>query len=147
MWSDVAGSVIDITDALALVNLYCSDVLSSLLTPEASTNATLRVSSVDAKPSELVEAVKVVEKKDIKLQSVSLDEFRKEEAKAWEQTPATATVFTLTRIWYEGGSDFTKKPRALYYRDGKEVEDKTLESQLFKDVPKEDVATVLGQIL
>jgi hypothetical protein len=124
-----------------------TDVLSSLLTPEASANATLRVSSIDAKPSEIISALESIENKKIKTTYITPEEFRKAEEKAWAEGAANATVYTLTRIWYEGGTDFTKKPRALYLSDGKEVEDKALDQQLFKDVPKLDTKTVLKTLL
>lgn len=121
--------------------------MSSLLTPEASANATLRVSSIDAKPSEIISAIEAIENKSIKAEYVPVADFKQQEEKAWAEEAPNATVYTLTRIWYEGGSDFTKKPRALYLRDGKEVEDKRLEEQLFKDVPKPDTQTVIKSLL
>lgn len=121
--------------------------MSSLLTPEASANATLRVSSIDAKPSEIISALESIENKKIKTTYITPEEFRKAEEKAWSEEAPNATVYTLTRIWYEGGSDFTKKPRALYLRNGEEVEDNKLEEQLFKDVPKLDTKSVLQTLL
>lgn len=127
--------------------VFSTDVLSSLLTPEASANATLRVSSIDAKPSEIIAALETIENKKLKTEYVTLEEFRKAEEKAWSEGAPDATVYTLTRIWYEGGSDFTRKPRALYLRDGNEEEDKRLEDQLFRDVPKPDTHEVLQPLL
>lgn len=117
------------------------------MTPEASANATLRVSSIDAKASEIISAIEAIEGKSIEASYIPAAEFRQEEEKAWAAGAPNATVYTLTRIWYEGGSDFTKKPRALYLRDGQEVEDKQLEEQLFKDVPKPDTQAVLRTLL
>ena len=105
------------------------------------------MSSIDAKPSEIVAAIETIENKPVKTTYVPAEEFRQQEEKAWAEEAPNATVYTLTRIWYEGGSDFTKKPRALYLRDGKEVEDKKLEEQLFKDVPKPDIKEVLKSLL
>ena len=118
-----------------------------MLTPEASANATLRVSSIDAKPSEIISALESIENKKIETTYITPEKFRKAEEKAWSEGAPNATVYTLTRIWYEGGSDFTKKPRALYLRDGKEVEDKASEEQLFKDVSKLDTKAVLDTLL
>jgi hypothetical protein len=124
-----------------------ADVLSSLLTPEASANATLRVSSIDNTASEIISAISSIANKSIQATYIPLEEFKKQEETAWKEEAPNATVYTLSRIWYEGGSDFTKKPRALYLKDGKEVEDKQLEEQLFKDVPKPDLKTVLKALL
>ena len=122
-------------------------VLSSLLTPEASVNATLRVSSIDSKPAEMLDTLQKVEGKPVKARYTSLDDFKRIEHEDWEKDPSGATVYTLSRIWYEGGSDFTRKPRALYQRNGLKVEDKALESQLFQDVPRRNLEEVMRELL
>ena len=122
-------------------------VLSSLLTPDASANATLRVSSLDVRPADLEIALRKIEGKPIKTRYTSLDDFKKLEKEEWENQSAGATVYTLSRIWYEGGSDFTRKPRALYFEDGRELQDDSLASQLFKDVPRCSVQDVMREIL
>jgi hypothetical protein len=117
---------------------------------EASKNATIRVSSIDAKPSEMLVALKKIEGNDnIKARYTSLEEFKKFEQEAWEKAPESATVFTLTRIWFEGGSDFTKKPKAVYLdvESGKEVEKEELAKELFKDIQKEPLEDVLRPLL
>lgn len=122
-------------------------VLSSVLTPDASANATLRVSSFDAKPAELKGALEKLEGKSFDTTYTPLDEFKQLEEKAWADNDPAATVYTLTRIWYEGGSDFTKKPRAVYVEGDKEEENKGLEEQLFKDVPRRSLEDVLKTLL
>lgn len=125
-------------------------VLSSILTPEKSRNATLRVSSVNAKPDEMLQAVQKIESSNRKVQPryTDLDQFRELEREAWEKTPDAATVLTLTRIWFEGGSDFTRKPNALYYDEsGKEHENAELSRDLFQDVPQRPLDEVLREIV
>lgn len=73
-------------------------VLSSVLTPEASKNATLRVSSADSKPAELLEAIRKVAGKELEVKYKTLDDLREEEKRAWEEKNPSATVYTLTRI-------------------------------------------------
>lgn len=122
-------------------------VVSSLLTPDASANATLRVSSVDAKPADFLAALEKLENKQLQTSNISLDEFKAREAAAKEKDDPALTIYTLSRIWYSGQSDFTKKPKALYYRGGKEEEDAQLAGQLFKDVPKRGIEEVLRDLL
>jgi len=122
-------------------------VLSSLLTPDASANATLRVSSADAKPSDILSALEKLEGKSFRTSYTPLEDFKALEKEAWDKSDPAATVYTLSRIWYSGQSDFTVKPRALYFEDGKEVEKPELEEQLFKDVPKQNLEAVLRDLL
>lgn len=129
--------------------LWPGDVLSSLLTPEASANATLRVSSVDAKPADFQSALEKLEgNKSFKTSYTSIEDFKALEKEAWDKSDPSATVYTLSRIWYDGQSDFTRKPRALYLQpDGTEAEKPELASQLFKDVPKRELEDVLKGLL
>ncbi|KAJ3048558.1 hypothetical protein HK097_010433 [Rhizophlyctis rosea] len=122
-------------------------VVSSVLTPEASENATLRVSSFTAKPANLQVASEKVLGKKLETQYVSLDEHRATEKQKWEEKDPWATGYTLLRLWYEGRSDFSRKPKALYLVNGKEVEDKEKESQLFRDVPQRPLEEVITEIL
>ncbi|KAJ3036267.1 hypothetical protein HDV00_002923 [Rhizophlyctis rosea] len=121
--------------------------LSSVLTPSASENATLRVSSFTATPAELQVAVEKVVGRKLKTTYVDLDEHRREEKKRWEEKDPKATLYTLSRLWYEGRSDFSRRPKALYLVGGKEVEDKEKESQLFKDVPQRSLEDVVREVL
>lgn len=121
--------------------------MSSLKTPEASANATLRVSSMNAKPNDFIQPFKNITDGKVHFTYTSLDEFRNMEKAAWDASRPDATVFTLTRIWYEGGSDFNRKPLAVYLRDGQEVEDAELAKQLFTDVPKQDLETIIRSVL
>lgn len=120
-------------------------VYSSILTPEAAKNAMLRVSSIDATPDEIQSAVSSIVGHPLTSKYTPLSEFKKLESEAWEK--GDATVYTLTRIWFEGGSDFTRRPRATYFRDGKWVEDKGLEKALWRDVEKKKVEEVLKPLL
>lgn len=125
-----------------------SVVLSSLLTPDASANATLRVSSADAKPADFLSALERIEGRSFKVSYTPMDEFKALENAAWDKSDPAATVYTLSRIWYDGQSDFTRKPQALYLQtDGKEVEKPELASELFRDVPKRDLEAVLRDLL
>ena len=124
-----------------------TDVVSSLLTPDASANATLRVSSVDAKPADFLAALEKLENKQLQTSYISLDDFKAREAAAKEKEDPALTIYTLSRIWYSGQSDFTRKPKALYYRGGKDEEDAHLAGLLFKDVPKRAIEEVLRDLL
>ena len=121
------------------------------MTPEASANATLRVSSADAKPADIQSALEALEGKSFKTTYTSLEDFKALEKEAWEKSDGAATVYTLSRIWYSGQSDFTVKPRALYFQKeeegGKEVENPELEKRLFTDVPKQSLSEVLRDLL
>ena len=53
----------------------------------------------------------------------------------------------MPRIWYEGGSDFSRRPRAVYFVGGREVEDKEREGELFRDVPRKSLEDVVREVL
>lgn len=107
----------------------------------------MRVASINAKPAEQLTAFEEILGKKLDVSYTPLEEFRQLEQQAWAKSQPDATVYTLTRIWYEGGSDFTRKPVAVYLRDGQEVEDENLSQQLFKDVPKNSLVDVIKSVL
>jgi len=117
--------------------------------PETSKNATLRVSSFTAKPAELQKAFETVLGKPLKPIYTPLDELRKVEKQKVEEKDPSATGYILSRIWYEGGSDFSRRPVALYLdeKTGQDVEDPERSKDLFKDVPKRPLEEVINEII
>ncbi|KZO98759.1 NAD(P)-binding protein [Calocera viscosa TUFC12733] len=125
-------------------------VLSAVQAPaETTKNATLRVESFTAKPSELLKSFETVLGKSLKPIYSSLDELRKLEKAKSEAKDPSVVVYTLNRIWYEGGSDFSRKPVALYLdeKTGEDVEDPEKSKDLFKDVPKRPLEEVIKEII
>ncbi|EJU04125.1 NADP-binding protein [Dacryopinax primogenitus] len=117
--------------------------------PETTKNATLRVSSFTAKPAELLKGFESVLGKKLNTIYTPLDELRKLEKEKWAEKDPYATVYTLNRIWYEGGSDFSRKPVALYLdeKTGEDVEDEERSKHLFEDVPKRSLEEVIKEIV
>ncbi|KZT61964.1 NAD(P)-binding protein [Calocera cornea HHB12733] len=117
--------------------------------PETTKNATLRVQSFTATPAELQKGFENVLGKPLKTIYTPLDTVRKVEKEKQEAKEPAAVVYTLNRIWYEGGSDFSRKPVALYLdeKTGEDVEDPEKSKDLFKDVPKRSLEEVIKEII
>jgi len=122
-------------------------VLSATLAPpETTKNATLRVSSFTATPHEIHEACEAVLGRTLTPVYTPLDELRKIEKEKYEAKDPMVVVYTLNRIWYEGGSDFSRKPVALYMdAEGKDVEVPERSKGLFADVPKRPLEEVVKE--
>lgn len=57
---------------------------------------------------------------------ISLAEYKQTEKKKWEEKDPRATLYTLGRIWFEGGSDFDRKPE-MELLDGISEKDRRIE--------------------
>jgi hypothetical protein len=80
-------------------------VVGALEHPDASKNATLIVNSFTATPDEILaefEKQTGGSKWDVKY--TSLEDLKKAEEKAWSEGTPVATIYTLKRIWTEGGT-------------------------------------------
>jgi nucleoside-diphosphate-sugar epimerase len=104
--------------------------VAAILAPEASRNATLIVNSFTCTPAEIADEYQkqIGEKWDIS--TTSLEKLKELEKEAYAKKNPAATVFTLRRIWTEGGT--------LYdYRDNEKlghVQLETLEEQVRKNI-------------
>lgn len=72
--------------------------------PSASQNKALKVNSFTTTPEEILsEFEKQTGEKWTKTET-PLDRLKELERKAWAESAPTATIFTLRRIWTEGGT-------------------------------------------
>lgn len=80
----------------------------------------LKVNSFTATPKEVLAEFEKQTDSKWEVKNVKLDELRKEEEAAWAASDPLATVFTLRRIWAEGGTIYEKRDNAEI--DGENVE-------------------------
>ena len=80
----------------------------------------LKVNSFTATPKEVLAEFEKQTGSKWEVKNVKLDELRKEEEAAWAASDPLATVFTLRRIWAEGGTIYEKRDNAEI--DGENVE-------------------------
>jgi hypothetical protein len=91
----------------------------ALTHPEASRNKELRVNSFTTTDSEILkEFEKQTGGQPWKVSYTSLDTLKKLEQEAWEAEKPYATVFTLRRIWAEGGTLYDKRDNHLIEGEG-----------------------------
>lgn len=84
-------------------------LVASLHHPEASLNRALKVQSFVVTPKEITaEFERQTGGEPWKVSYTPLDELKQLEAKAWEEGKPLATVYTLRRIWTEGGTLYAK---------------------------------------
>ncbi|KIY03870.1 uncharacterized protein Z520_00561 [Fonsecaea multimorphosa CBS 102226] len=89
-------------------------VALAALHPEASRNKALRVNSFTATDSEILkEFEKQTGGQPWKVSYTSLDTLKKLEQEAWDAGKPYATIFTLKRIWAEGGTLYDKRDNHL----------------------------------
>ncbi|OAG44862.1 hypothetical protein AYO21_00824 [Fonsecaea monophora] len=89
-------------------------VALALLHPEASRNKALRVNSFTATDSEILkEFEKQTGGEPWKVSYTSLDALKKLEQEAWDAGKPWAGLFTLRRIWAEGGTLYDKRDNYL----------------------------------
>ncbi|OAL23074.1 hypothetical protein AYO20_11065 [Fonsecaea nubica] len=89
-------------------------VALALLHPEASRNKALRVNSFTATDSEILkEFEKQTGGEPWKVSYTSLDDLKKLEQEAWDAGKPWAALFTLRRIWAEGGTLYDKRDNYL----------------------------------
>ncbi|EXJ76737.1 uncharacterized protein A1O5_01245 [Cladophialophora psammophila CBS 110553] len=89
-------------------------VVLAALHPDASRNKALRVNSFTATDSEILkEFERQTGGQPWKVSYTSLDTLKKLEQEAWEAGKPYATIFTLKRIWGEGGTLYDKRDNDL----------------------------------
>jgi len=85
-------------------------VVAALLHPEAAKNRALRVNSFTTTPLDIVaEFEKQIGGEKWEVEYVSFEKIRELEKKAHEESNPWAVVFTLRRIWGEGGTLYEKR--------------------------------------
>ncbi|OAP62971.1 hypothetical protein AYL99_02198 [Fonsecaea erecta] len=94
-------------------------VTLAALHPDASRNKALRVNSFTATDSEILkEFEKQTGGQPWKVFYTSLDTLKKLEKEAWDAEKPYATIFTLKRIWAEGGTLYDKRDNYLIEAEG-----------------------------
>jgi hypothetical protein len=94
--------------------------VKALLHPEACRNRPLKVNSFTATPLEIVAEFEKQTGDKWTVTYTSLEKLRELEGEAWENKNPFATIFTLRRIWAEGGTLYEKRDNALI--DGEDTE-------------------------
>lgn len=90
----------------------------ALLHPEASKNRALKVNSFTTTDLEILhEFEKQTGGDPWKVSYTSVAELEKLESEAWEKGVPYATLFTLHRIWAEGGTLYEKRDNGLIEGD------------------------------
>jgi hypothetical protein len=84
-------------------------VVRSIQHAEASHNKALKVNSFTATPDEILAEFERQSGGKWEVSHTSLDELRQRETEAWEKNEPIATLFTLRRIWSEGGTLYEKR--------------------------------------
>lgn len=83
-------------------------LVASLRHPEASFNRALKVQSFVATGKEIVAEYEKQTGEKWEIVYSSLETLKKAEEKAWAEGIPYATIFTLRRIWAEGGTLYDK---------------------------------------
>ncbi|KAG8168925.1 hypothetical protein KVR01_001674 [Diaporthe batatas] len=83
-------------------------VVAALQHPDAAAGKALKVNSFEVTPNQVLAEYEKQTGAKWKVNHISLDQFRQEEKKRWEEGHAKATVLTLRRIWAEGGTLYDK---------------------------------------
>lgn len=98
-------------------------VLALLASPEKVKNRALRVNSFTTTPlAILAEYEKQTGGQKWEVEHTSLDELRAGEKKAYEEGAASATTYTLRRIWAEGRTLYDERDNDLLGKEGEETE-------------------------
>ncbi|KAF2105966.1 hypothetical protein BDV96DRAFT_607755 [Lophiotrema nucula] len=108
-------------------------LVAALKTPQTEPVRTLKVNSFTATPHEILSEFEKQTGSKWDVSYTSLEDLKKAEKKAWEEKSPIATVFTLRRIWTEGGTLYET-------RDNGKIGDpplETLEEQVKKAVETE----------
>lgn len=88
-------------------------LVASLLHPDESKNRALVVNSFTTTPNEILTEYKRQAGGDWQVTHTPLAELKKLEEQAWERGDASATLYTLRRIWTEGGTLYEKRDNEL----------------------------------
>jgi hypothetical protein len=94
--------------------------VKALLHPEASKNRALKVNSFTTTPAEIVSEFEKQTGDKWTVTYTSLDKLRELENAAWEAKSPIAPLYTLRRIWAEGGTLYEKRDNGLV--DGEDTE-------------------------
>lgn len=87
--------------------------VAAILHPEASRNKALKVNSFTATGHEILAEFEKQTGGKWDVSYTSLDELRRLEKEGWENGSPMATVFTLRRIWTEGGTLYKQRDNGL----------------------------------
>lgn len=92
--------------------------MKALLHPEASKNRALKVNSFTTSEKEILEEFEKQTGEKWAVESTSFEKLRELEKEGWET--GNGTVFTLRRIWAEGGTLYEKRDNGLVDGEGTE---------------------------
>jgi hypothetical protein len=84
-------------------------VVDTIQNVDAARNKALKVNSFTATPNEILAEFEKQTGDKWDVQHTSLDELRQREKEAWDKNEPIATLFTLRRIWAEGGTLYDKR--------------------------------------
>lgn len=79
-------------------------LVAALVTPTHESPRTLKVNSFTTTPDDILEEFEKQSNSKWKVSYTSLEKLRQLEKEAWEKQSPIATVYTLRRIWTEGGT-------------------------------------------
>lgn len=82
--------------------------MAALHHPEASFNKALKVQSFVVTPKEILAEFEKQTGEQWSVSYTSLQALKDAEAKAWDEGKGIATIYTLRRIWAEGGTLYEK---------------------------------------
>lgn len=88
-------------------------VVAALTHPEASKNKILKVNSFTNSGHDIVSEYERQTGKKWEVKYISLAELKKREQEAWDNGSPIATLFTLRRIWTEGGTLYDRRDNGL----------------------------------
>jgi hypothetical protein len=87
--------------------------VKALLHPEAAKNRALKVNSFTTTGNDIVAEFEKQTGKKWDVSYTSLERLRELEKEAYTREDPTATIFTLRRIWAEGGTIYEKRDNDL----------------------------------
>ncbi|KAL6707382.1 hypothetical protein ACN47E_004161 [Coniothyrium glycines] len=108
-------------------------LVAALRTPSALRERVLRVTSFTTTPREALALFEKETQARWEVRVVSLQRLKEYEKEAWEKGDPLATVFTLRRIWTEGGTLYEKRDNGAVGFEGQE---ETLEEYVRRAVEK-----------
>ena len=88
-------------------------VVAALQHPDASRNKTLIVNSFTTTPDEILAEFENQTGTEWEAECTSPNELKEMEEQAWRDQDPMATVFTLRRIWTEGGTLYEQRDNGL----------------------------------
>lgn len=121
--------------SLTTLNDVGKFVVRALLHPEASRNRALKVNSFTTTPADIAAEFERQTGDKWTVSYTSLEKLREYEKEAHDSNNPSATVFTLKRIWAEGGTLYEKRDNALI-----DAED----TETFEDAIKATIASQLA---